>query len=74
MPEMLVMDTSGDTKTIWDSANSDEVDAARKTFDDLKRKRYLAYRVKGEGAKGQLLQEFDADAEKMILSPPMAGG
>ena len=74
MPEMLVMDSSGDTKTIWDSQNADEVANARRTFDDLKKKRYLAYRVKGEGTKGQLMTEFDPDAEKMILSPPMAGG
>ena len=72
--EMRVMDGTGDTKTIWDSENADEVASARKTFDELRAKRYLAFRVNKLGNKGEQMNTFDPSAEKMILVPPLVGG
>ncbi len=72
--EMTIMDHTGDTKLIWDSAKPDEVANAKKTFKDLKSKGYIAYRVKGEGGKASAMGDFDPEAEKMIMSAPMAGG
>ncbi len=72
--ELLVMDHTGDTKTIWNPDVPDEVAAARATFDSLRAKRYLAYTVKGDGEKGVAINEFDPSAGKIIMSPPMAGG
>lgn len=72
--EMLIMSDEGDTKIIWDKDEEDEVDAARATFDDLKGKGYLAYEVKRNGRKGDVLHKFNAKAEKIILAPRMVGG
>ena len=73
--EMAVMDGSGDTKIIWDSSNEAEVEAARDTFKKLTKKGYKAYSVKGkECNKGAIMDEFDAEAERIILVPPMVGG
>lgn len=74
MSELSVMDRTGDTKVIWDSGNADEVAVARDTFTKLKKKGFLAYSVKKGGEKGTILTEFDPEAEKIIMSPPMAGG
>lgn len=74
MSELRVMDRTGDTKLIWDAGNQDEVDAAKATFERLKGKRYLAYAVKKNGEKGTVIQEFDPDAEKIIMAPQMVGG
>ena len=75
MPEMRVMGGKGDTKIIWDRDNPEEVENARRTFDDLKEKGYLAYKVDDDDAsKGEVIRRFNAKAEKMILAPPMAGG
>lgn len=74
MSEMRVIDTTGDTKIIWDSGNKDETDAARETFNRLTKKGYKAYMVKKDGEKGQVIREFDPDAEKIILAPQMVGG
>ena len=72
---MAALDATGDTKTIWDRTKPDEVEAARATFNTLKRKGYTGYRVKGsEGAKGEIMREFDPEAERMIMVPPMVGG
>lgn len=72
--ELCVMDATGDTKTVFDPNNPDEVEAARETFKALKKKGYLAYRVEKSGDKGEALTEFDPQAGKIILCPPMRGG
>jgi hypothetical protein len=72
--EMTVLDTTGDSKTTWDPNQPDEVSAARSTFDRLKGKGYIAYRVNQAGDKGEVMREFDATVGKMILSPPLVGG
>jgi hypothetical protein len=70
-----VMDSTGDTRLMWDKGNEDEVSAARRTFRDLKAKGYLAYSVRGKkGEKGTVLREFDPDAERIIMSPQLVGG
>ena len=71
---MAIHSIDGDTKAIWDKNNPDEVAAARATFDALKKKKYLAYSVDKDGNKGKLITEFDPNAERVIMSPPMAGG
>lgn len=72
--ELVVMDHTGDTKTIWDPDVPAEVEAAKTQFAALRKKGYLAYRVKKDGEKGEAINDFDPQAGKIILSPPMAGG
>lgn len=73
--ELAIMDHTGDTKLLWDSDNKDEVDNARESFNRLRKKGYLAYAVKGKnGDKGEQLKEFDPDAERIIMAPPLGGG
>ncbi len=75
MGTMAVMGGAGDTKIIWDSTKPEEVDNARRSFDDLRKKGYLAFRVTGEkGDKGQQIYNFEPNAEKLILAPPLRGG
>lgn len=74
MGTMRVIDMTGDTKIIWDSSKQAEVDNARQTFDNLRKKKYNAYSVKKDGEKGSVITEFDPEAEKIIMAPPMAGG
>lgn len=66
--------TQGDTHVIWDAANADEVANARRMFNDLRSKGFFAYAVTGEGRKGRQVTEFEPDAQKIIMAPPMAGG
>jgi hypothetical protein len=73
MPELNVLDQTGDTTIGWDPSRPDEVDAARETFRKLKAKGYLAYRTEGKD-KGEAIREFDPRAERIVMSPPLAGG
>lgn len=72
--ELAVMDHSGDLKIIWNSDNDVEVTIARRSFDDLRKKGYVGYSVKKDGDKNEVIREFDPEAEKIIMAPPMVGG
>lgn len=72
--ELIVLDHTGDTKIVWDSDRPVEVEEARATFDRLRKKGYMAYKVDKKGEKGEVIREFDPDAEKLILAPQTVGG
>lgn len=72
--EMSTLDSSGDTKSTWDSDNPAEVAAAKATFDELTKKGYSAFRVNKKGDQGELMREFDPNAEAVIMVPRMVGG
>jgi hypothetical protein len=71
---MAVMDETGDTKTLWDPRRPDEVEVARNTFNTLKGKGYMIYKVGADGEKGSVMHEFDPKAEKLIAVPAVVGG
>lgn len=72
--ELAELDATGDTKTIWDTDKPAEVDAARATFDALRKKGYLIYRVGEDGEEGKQMHQFEPKAGKMIAVPPIVGG
>lgn len=72
---MCVMNQEGDTKIIWDRRKTEEVENARRTFKHFIDKKYAAYSVRGkDGEKGDVIREFDPEAERIIFAPPMIGG
>ncbi len=71
---MHVLDGTGDTKIVWDNKNADEVDNAEEQFKKWQKKGYLAYTVKKDGSKGEVMRKFDKDAEAIIMSPAVQGG
>lgn len=72
--EMCIMDETGDTRLMWSQKNKDEVDHARKRFEELKAKGYMAYTVNAKGDQGEVLHSFDAAAERIIMVPRVVGG
>lgn len=72
--ELAIMGRDGDTKVYWTRGNAAETAAARATFDSLRAKGYLAYRLVGDGTKGEQLLEFDPNAQQIILAPAPVGG
>lgn len=72
---MLVLNSRGDTKIMWDRRNAEEVRAAREHFRELLGKHYLAFRAEGrEGTRGEQIREFDPDIERIIMVPRSVGG
>ena len=75
MGTMQKMDGSGDTKIVWDPDNREEVENAKKTFDDLvKNKKFAAFTVKKGGEKHKRIYTFDKFEEKLIMVPQFQGG
>lgn len=74
MGTMHELNHTGDTKTIWDPNNSDEVANARRAFDDLRDKGFSIFSVDSEGGKGKLMKSFDPQAGKLIAVPRIVGG
>ncbi len=72
--EMNIMDPTGHTKVTWDAKSPEEVKTARKTFNEMKKKGYSAFRIENVEAPGKRIEEFDPKAEKMILIPQLVGG
>jgi hypothetical protein len=72
--EMAVMDATGDSKTIWNKDNPDEVECARDQFNKLTKKGYRAFSVGAKGKQDEIVTEFDPDMEKLIFVPALAGG
>jgi hypothetical protein len=74
--QMSTMGVAGDLKKMWDRDKPEEVEDAKRSFDYLvKEKKYLAFKVTGEdGKKGEAMREFDPDAGRMIMCPPVQGG
>ena len=74
--EMAELNSTGDTRMMWDKDNADEVKAARAHFDDLvNRQRFRAFRAVGkDGNQGDRMREFDPAAERIILVRQLQGG
>ena len=71
---MSIMGQSGDTKVVWSRGNPDEIENARRTFYDLKERGFKAFAVNKLGNKGEQIDEFNENAEKLIMVPQMRGG
>jgi metallophosphoesterase superfamily enzyme len=71
---IVVLDSSGDTKHIWDRSSTVEVEEARGLFDRMQAKGMVAWSVTRKGDKDQRITEFDPQAEKIIFSPALVGG
>lgn len=74
MSTLSVMNSTGDVKLMWDSANEVETEAARTLFNETKAKGHLAYTVNADGEKAEVVHEFDPKAERIIMAPQMVGG
>jgi hypothetical protein len=71
---LCILDENGDSRMQWDKKDATQVAAAETRFNELRAKRYLAYKVDAKGKQGEVIDRFDSDAERIILHAPMVGG
>ena len=72
---MRILSTSGDDRITWDPRYQEEVEFARKQFNELLAKGYLAFQLnKKDKTKGVKITEFTPLAGEIIMTPPMRGG
>lgn len=69
-----ILDHTGDTKVEWNPTVQAEVEVAQDTFDKLKAKGYMAYKLDANGNTGEVLRSFDPNAARIVMNPQMQGG
>jgi len=74
MSELIILARVGDVKISWNSSNREEVKTAKETFDKKISQGWSAFEEKFSGTKGDRIKEFDPDAQRIILVPPITGG
>ena len=71
---MKILSESGDDRIVWDVEDSEESQHAKNKFDELIKKGYKAYSVDLNGKKNIRIEEFDVEAEEILMVPPTAKG
>lgn len=74
MNEFKVLDPNGHTRTSWDTASPEEVENARRVFNDLMSRGYRAFRVDAGAGEGQPRSTFDPKDRETLLVPPIRAG
>jgi hypothetical protein len=74
MGEFKVLDPNGHTRTRWNTSNADEVETARRIFDELTGRGYRAFKMNKEGSDGTPKRAFNPRDEETLLVPPIRAG
>jgi hypothetical protein len=69
---------AGDVELNWTAGSTDEIEAARAAFTAMKGKGFMAYKVtpgrRGGEPHREQIREFDPQAGRIVMTPPLAGG
>jgi len=71
---MKILCSEGDRRLTWDKENGQEAKEAKAEFLKLIKEGYMALSVNSEGKKNHKIEEFDVDAEEILMVPPTAKG
>jgi hypothetical protein len=71
---MKILCEKGDERVVWDRDKGKEAKEAKEKFLELVKKGYSAYSVDSKGRKNRRIEEFDVEAEEILMIPPTAKG
>jgi len=71
---LRILNEKGDERLAWNRDNGLEAMQAKEKFTELLNKGYIAYSVDLEGNKKNKIEEFDVDAEEILMVPPTMKG
>jgi hypothetical protein len=71
---LKILSEKGDERVVWDKDNGQEAKEAKVKFLELIKKGYTAYSVDVNGQKNQKIDEFDVDAEEILMVPKTVKG
>jgi len=71
---MKILNESGDDRLVWDRDNGKQAKEAKAKFEELLGKNYMAFSVDSKGNKNRRIEEFDVDAEEILMVPPTSKG
>jgi len=71
---MKILSDKGDERLVWDKENGREAKEAKAKFEDLMKNGYTAFSVDSKGKKNRKIEEFDVDAQEILMVPKTARG
>jgi hypothetical protein len=71
---MKILCATGDERVVWDKNDGPEALQAKERFKDLLKQGYKAYSVDSKGKKNRPIEEFDVDAEEILMIPKTVKG
>ena len=71
---MKILNDKGDERLVWDKENGKQAKEAKAKFEELLGKKYMAFSVDTQGDKNRKIEEFDVDAEEILMVPPTSAG
>jgi hypothetical protein len=71
---MKILSNKGDERIVWDKDNGPQAKEAKVKFMELLKKDYMAFSVDSKGNKNCRIEEFDVDAEEIMMVPPTSAG
>ena len=71
---MKILCEKGDERLVWDKENGKEAKEAKAKFEELMKSGYTAFSVDSKGKKNRKIEEFDVDAEEILMVPKTAKG
>jgi hypothetical protein len=74
MNEFKVLDPNGHTRTSWDTGNPEEMERARRIFNDLMKRGYRAFRMDGGAGESVPKSAFDPKDKETLFVPPIRAG
>ena len=71
---LKILSEKGDERLVWDKENGREAKEAKNKFEEFMKKNYMAFSVDSKGKKNRKIEEFDVDAEEILMVPPTSKG
>ena len=71
---MRILCEKGDERLVWDKENGKEAKEAKAKFIELLKSGYTAFSVDSKGKKNRKIEEFDVDAEEILMVPKTSAG
>lgn len=71
---LKILCEKGDERIVWDKENGHEAKEAKAKFSEFLKKGYKAYSVDSKGQKNRRIEEFDVDAEEILMIPQTVKG
>jgi hypothetical protein len=71
---LCIMGLEGDRRMQWNPSDPMQVAKVKEEFKALRNKGYAAYSVNSKGDRGTVINDFDPQAERIIMALPMVGG
>jgi hypothetical protein len=71
---LKILTDKGDERVTWNKENGREAKEAKNKFEELLKKGYKAYSVDSLGKKKRKIEEFDVEAEEILMVSSLSRG